>query len=512
MGITTGGVTTILIAAMATLLLGAPSVRAAEDAPLPIVDGTWREIAEAPFGSAGAGAAWTGDRMIVVDFSPADTASRAAAHDPATDTWTELPSAPTRLDANSPSAWTGEELLVFDYDTRKGFAFDPVQQTWRRLAPTPIRGPRLAVWADGQVVVGNNKRFVAAYDPQTDVWTELPRAPGAQKRRGLLQLVWTGSKVLAMTMGSVHGFGSVAALDLESRTWGERTKSPLCSMCVAAGLWAERDLVVASGDPNADGSIENAAFDPVAGTWSVREYDCLASTGSGLWTGRLVLDPFGGWARDPQPGHALDPATGECYELADSRIRRQFLFEDGRGGPAASVWTGDELILWSGVDTDLMGPVDARGISFTVSETMPRRAEATPSATPIDWGPLAVVSEGGAPDAGLGPGTLSIGADCVTLKGNRAEEGVTLVWPSDETSWRPNERQIVFEYRTNGITRLSDGDRVKFGGMSLEQDTPEVTERISAWLEESWIQPPHPSCPTEHRWHVGEVRVLDDDQ
>lgn len=142
------------------------------------------------------------------------------------------------------------------------------------------------------------------------------------------------------------------------------------------------------------------------------------------------------------------------------------------------------------------------------SSAAPAYASAEPTSSPLpDWGPLAVVAGGGGPDATTGPGTLSIGADCVTFRSDGASDLDTLVWGSDRTSWNPKDRRIVFEHHINGITRLSDGDRVAFGGMELEQDLLEASEGLSAWLEASWVRPPDPSCP-EAMWLVGEVSVL----
>jgi hypothetical protein len=125
-----------------------------------------------------------------------------------------------------------------------------------------------------------------------------------------------------------------------------------------------------------------------------------------------------------------------------------------------------------------------------------------------DWGPLAVVPEGGAGDAGLGPGRLLLTGECATFRADGGGAEVLLVWPADITEWRPQNWRIVMDQRRYGTTRLSSGDRVMIGGVPLTQDTPEETERIRAWLDASWIQPPDPSCPTEHLFHVGEVRKL----
>jgi hypothetical protein len=120
------------------------------------------------------------------------------------------------------------------------------------------------------------------------------------------------------------------------------------------------------------------------------------------------------------------------------------------------------------------------------------------------WGPLAVIEGGGGPDARTGHGTLSIGTDCVTFTADQTDEAVTLVWGSGRTSWRPEKRLIVYTDSPNGTTRLSDGDRVWFGGMAIAAGG----ESMLAWLEGVWVQRPDPSCPTR-QWLVGDVNLLE---
>jgi hypothetical protein len=92
----------------------------------------------------------------------------------------------------------------------------------------------------------------------------------------------------------------------------------------------------------------------------------------------------------------------------------------------------------------------------------------------------------------------------VTFTTDRTGEAVTLVWGSDRTNWRPQKRQIVSAAPPNGTTRLSDGDRVWFGGMAIDPESEEMV----AWLEDAWIQPPDATCPTG-QWLVGDVNLLE---
>ena len=92
----------------------------------------------------------------------------------------------------------------------------------------------------------------------------------------------------------------------------------------------------------------------------------------------------------------------------------------------------------------------------------------------------------------------------MTFTADQTDEAVTLVWARDRTSWRPQKRQIVYADTPQGTKRLSDGDRVWFGGMAIAAGG----ESMQAWLEGVWVQRPDPSCP-EGQWLVGDVNLLE---
>jgi hypothetical protein len=191
---------------------------------------------------------------------------------------------------------------------------------------------------------------------------------------------------------------------------------------------------------------------------------------------------------------SLDPWTGEVIDV-------QFL-----GGPGEGL---DEFDILA----DPQAQADRSAVTVpptseptTDGSTGGLKAPGEPGQTDllVRFGPLAVIESGGGPDARTGHGTLSIGADCVTFTADRTDDAVTLVWGSDRTSWRPQMRQIVHTGDPQGTTRLSDGDRVSFGGMAIN---PELEEMV-AWLEGAWVQRPALSCPTG-QWIVGNVNLLE---
>ncbi len=157
----------------------------------PMLDGTWKQLADPPFGSNFGAGAWTGAEVLVVDVPT----GRAAAYDIGSDAWTVLSDGPEGvrpegLGSNSPTVWTGRELLLFDntyFDDGQGsdraYAFDPTTSTWRDLAPMPFV-PNFAVWADGQAVIADPQRHVAAYDPELDVWPSFPERAVPRNSKG----------------------------------------------------------------------------------------------------------------------------------------------------------------------------------------------------------------------------------------------------------------------------------------------------------------------------------------
>jgi hypothetical protein len=219
-------------------------------------------------------------------------------------------------------------------------------------------------------------------------------------------------------------------------------------------------------------------------------------------------------------GPPRDTVCGGSHDYAPGDVQAIPFHKSGSwdpGGPLGSFWPDwfddPELRLPAGtyriVAHALYGRAPRCDTSAQEAAVTIEVVDAVASEPAVDWGPLAVISEGGAPDAGLGPGTLSIGPECVTFVGDRGGEGVNLVWPSYQTTWRPARRQIVFEHPVNGTTVLSDGDRVTLGGMGLGGGSPEEADHVVAWLEDIWVQRPDPSCPTG-LWHVGEVLKIVD--
>ena len=130
-----------------------------------------------------------------------------------------------------------------------------------------------------------------------------------------------------------------------------------------------------------------------------------------------------------------------------------------------------------------------------------------------EWGPLAVTTSPGNGDMALTTGAIRISDECVVLE--TADDGSTLlVWSSDQASWDPEERRILFRARDGGVVELQDGQQVGLGGsgrgLSAEVLSPGEWDGLSwdEWLPTiDWTAAPDPTCRADFVWSVGEVIV-----
>ena len=165
---------------------------------------TWRTLARTPLApSQGPVGAWTG-RELVLFVDGIDPASgkpwpgryaRAAAYDPATDTWRRIAPPPS---THGTAAWDGREVLVAGAGAhaRSALAYDPATNRWRRLSPLPAGVPNAhAFWTGHRLLVwgGAESARAVAYDPRADRWSTLPRAPVLGPEQ---TVVWTGRQLI----------------------------------------------------------------------------------------------------------------------------------------------------------------------------------------------------------------------------------------------------------------------------------------------------------------------------
>jgi N-acetylneuraminic acid mutarotase len=335
-------------------------------APTPIgtVDVTATELTPPIQPTIGGSGVWTGAEVIVwggqFDTDPATAFSAraftaaGAAFDPASGTWRTLQRAPLDPRVGHVTAWTGSRMLIWggtDHAVlfEDGAAYDPAGDNWRRLAPAPAdwladlrdsfnAGGELpekivSAWTGREWVVAfkaygddtSDWLRVAAYDPASDSWRELPTAE-ASRTEGV-DLAWTGSELVV----SSHEFmwrmtpDASAWRPVGSSPWDQAGHSP---------VWIGDRLAMVVPEWSGGGlrSAFLGAWDPAAGAWEALPPPPRMAWGTLVWDGRRLIPLGSGLAYD---------AVGEVWLEVPMLIDRE---------RALTVWTGGQLLVWGGED------------------------------------------------------------------------------------------------------------------------------------------------------------------
>jgi N-acetylneuraminic acid mutarotase len=238
--------------------------------------GAWRVLhASLPLGIV----AWTGREAIGWGGGCCgDAQSNGAAYDPATDASRVLPRSPLAPSQDPVGAWDGRELLLLvsgygpdgrPYPTglARAAAYDPAADTWRRLAPLPARLAGSAAWSGRELILagaGARGRAAFAYDPSSDRWRRLARLPSA--RPGATAL-WTRDRLILW-----GGAASGLAYDPATNRWSSIAAPPLRAPASASAVWTGRALLAFGGIIGSTAATGNqqvwlrdaAAFTPAA--------------------------------------------------------------------------------------------------------------------------------------------------------------------------------------------------------------------------------------------------------
>jgi N-acetylneuraminic acid mutarotase len=238
----------------------------------------WRRLPTSPLLSIHDGygiVVWTGRELIGWGGGCCgDAFSDGVAYNPTTNRWRAL--APTPLaGGHALGAWTGHELVLFvgnlNPDTGKPWpprlaraaAYDPATNSWRRIAPLPApRGGASVVWDGHEILVvgGAAGRTAArvgfAYDPATNRWRRLP--PMDSGRIGAAA-VWTGSRLLLWGGTTSPGGTAVprhgVAYDPRTNSWSPLPQAPLGGRQQPTAVWTGRSMLIWGGGTKTDGAV-----------------------------------------------------------------------------------------------------------------------------------------------------------------------------------------------------------------------------------------------------------------
>ena len=220
--------------------------------------------------------AWTGTELIVIGSKARpDYGVIAAGYAPATHSWRRI-AFPFERSGGFEGAWTGHELVLWggphnsEHPIRRGLAFNPATDEWRKTSPVPGSGPwsHAAVWTGAELIVlggGNATRDLEGgftYNPSTDTWRKL--APGPLSPRQWLPLVWTGREVIVWGGSSVsRSVANGAAYDPATDSWRKLPKSPLRGRHYHSAVWTGSEVIVFGGYDYHRSFADGAAYDPL---------------------------------------------------------------------------------------------------------------------------------------------------------------------------------------------------------------------------------------------------------
>jgi N-acetylneuraminic acid mutarotase len=252
----------------------------------------WRLLPPAPTGVAGGLVVWTGRELISWGGGCCgDSSSQGAAFNPDSDSWRRLASSPLAASQHAVGAWTGRELIMFvsglDPDGKpiegaaRAAAYNPATDTWRRIAAPPeLR--TAAVWDGHEILLVGGSGGGYAYNPATNVWRRLPAAMS-----GGTQAVaaWTGRQLLVF--GGETSPNRLLAYDPKHNAWTTLPKAPLRGRVAPTAVWTSHELILWGGviGTPAGTSIppkyltDGAAFSGFRSSGTLRHLGCTTRTG-----------------------------------------------------------------------------------------------------------------------------------------------------------------------------------------------------------------------------------------
>lgn len=321
-------------------------------APGPAAGGLWTTLPPSPLGGRELhGMVWTGKEVLVmVGFKGQGSWKDSAAYNPATKTWRSLPEAPQSGWGHAQGVWTGREAIIWGAGDGASdpvsMAYDPAKDQWRRISPGPLgmRTFPTLVWTGQEVLVwggydisypppDHSASDGAAYDPVTDTWRRLAASPLAGRFGHTA--VWTGTEMLIW--GGVSGEENGpplpepgAAYDPATDTWRSMAAGPLTPAFLPTAAWAGTQLFVWTQG-------HGASYDPAADRWTTLPDGYANPRSEAVWTGREIV-VFG-----DNCAQTYDPQTRTWHgqssvppAITSVRVGHRM------------VWTGTEVVVFGG--------------------------------------------------------------------------------------------------------------------------------------------------------------------
>jgi N-acetylneuraminic acid mutarotase len=275
---------------------------------VPRSSGRWETRAPMPAAVLDAGGAELGGKLYVVAGKTSSGPERTMyVYDPATDSWSTGPSLPLAYSAVENPAVTSlnGKLYIFGGSTdafsgavATAAVYDPATSSWTMLpSMTTARGGVTAKAVGGKIYVvggmdaaGASLASVEVFDPATNSWSSAAPMqtrrdnPGSAVLDGKLYVF--GGRTRNADGATLNGtLSSVEMYDPATNEWTPRAAMPTGRRTFAVGTLDGRAQVM-GGERTVTGEtfIQNEEYDPVSNSWRVLEQMVTARHGTAAGT------------------------------------------------------------------------------------------------------------------------------------------------------------------------------------------------------------------------------------
>jgi VCBS repeat-containing protein len=338
---------------------------------------TWTDMstAGAPTGRVRHQTHWTGSLLLIWGGTGVTDSRNGARYDPITDSWTPISCKdPYSFREHHTAIWTGVEMIAWGgfgdgtaaTGLNTGRIYDPVTDSWSNTstanAPSPRAG-HTAVWTGTEMIVwgGNTQSWSlpgdgGRYNPMTDSWTDTATA-GAPEAPTYHSAVWTGTEMIVFG-GSIfdypwHNGGGRYNPTTNSWTPLPTTGAPV-GRYLHTAVWTGTEMLIWGGAGSTGSLGDGASYDPTSNSWtpiSTTNDPSARFLHTAIWDGTQMI--IWGGAEDYSPWTNVN--TGGLYDpISDSWTPTSVVNAPSARSKHTAVWTGDEMIVWSGcTSTDM---------------------------------------------------------------------------------------------------------------------------------------------------------------
>lgn len=245
------------------------------------------------------------------------------------------------------------DAIIADYAARLAASVPtPTREIWSVIPAPPFKTYSHPVWNGSELIIGASmnltSRAVAAYDPKAGSWRSLPDAPFTAP----VPAVAIGTNVYAAGHGETDSSSAFGVFDSTAGTWRRLAKPPdtlglshAFADTVHAKVYFFGDIEGSTIEPFNESDAWS--YDIATDTWTTLPRSGLANRDREaiVWTGSELIVWSGGNAHQGgippyDDGAVFDPAVGAWHPMADAPISARI--------GAAAVWTGDEMVVWGG--------------------------------------------------------------------------------------------------------------------------------------------------------------------